>query len=105
MRASSLKGLECFGPSVGREKIQKKATGNFFFTFYHTYLLTFPGGSRGSDRSVRSSRREVDDLALSNILGRTKAPAATTYTAPTTPNYSSSYGRKDIDDMVSIVST
>lgn len=26
------------------------------------------GGSRGSDRSIRASRRDIDDLALSNIL-------------------------------------
>ena len=54
------------------------------------------GSMRGSDRSIRS-KRDIDDLALSNIISPNIGAAA----APVpTPAYSTSYGRKDIDDMV-----
>jgi len=57
------------------------------------------GGSiRGSDRSMRS-KRDIDDLALSNIL-----PGGTmNRSTPSTPkmaHHSGGYGRKDMDDMM-----
>ena len=54
------------------------------------------GGSlRGSDRSMKSTRRDIDDIALSmhHMGGSQFLGAATTATA-------GGYGRKDIDDMV-----
>jgi len=54
----------------------------------------FEGGStRGSDRSVRSSRRDVDDIALSTVLTTSQHQLAM-------PQPMTSYSRKDIDDMV-----
>ncbi len=47
---------------------------------------------RGSDRSIKSTKREIDDMAINNILstgGTLSRPVNTT-----------SYGRKDFDDMV-----
>ena len=54
------------------------------------------GGSlRGSDRSMKSTRRDIDDIALSmhHMGGSQFLGAATAATA-------GGYGRKDIDDMV-----
>lgn len=51
------------------------------------------GGSlRGSDRSMKSSRRDIDEMALNSIL-RTPQPQRA-------PLPSSTYGRKDVDDMM-----
>ncbi|TRY80474.1 hypothetical protein TCAL_02973 [Tigriopus californicus] len=51
------------------------------------------GGSlRGSDRSMKSSRRDIDEMALNSILRTPQAQRA--------PGPSSTYGRKDVDDMM-----
>eukprot|EP00095_Tigriopus_kingsejongensis_P009673 maker-scaffold84_size396325-snap-gene-0.18 protein:Tk09673 transcript:maker-scaffold84_size396325-snap-gene-0.18-mRNA-1 annotation:"eif2 kinase if2k-d (incomplete catalytic triad)" len=49
------------------------------------------GSTRGSDRSMKSSRREIDDLALNSIL---RTPQPNRAPAPST------YGRQDMDDLV-----
>lgn len=51
------------------------------------------GSTRGSDRSIKSHRRDIDDIALSmHHLGGSQHLLASGAT--------SGYGRKDIDDMV-----
>jgi hypothetical protein len=59
------------------------------------YIVT-GGSTRGSDRSVKSgvNRRDVDDIALSSVLSTSQHHLAAAQPV-------SSYGRKDIDDMVS----
>lgn len=57
------------------------------------------GGSlRGSDRSIRSSRRDFDELALS--LHHGIGGSQHLLSSNTAANAVSGYGRKDIDDMV-----
>merc|ERR1712012_1319220 len=72
-------------------------------SMHHTSVAgTFPrngsvmsGSLRGSDRSMKSTRRDIDDIALSmhHMGGSQFLGAATAATA-------GGYGRKDIDDMV-----
>ena len=57
---------------------------------------------RGSDRSLRSHKRDIDDLALSNIM-----PGGTiNRSTPSTPKlghstgYGGGGGRRDVDDMM-----
>ena len=64
------------------------------------------GGSlRGSDRSMKSHRRDIDDIALSmhHIGGSQHLLGAGGFVAPApgvTATRSSGYGRKDFDDSV-----
>ena len=65
-----------------------------------TFQRGGPGSIRGSDRSMRSSRRDIDDIALSmhHMGGSQHFPigASTSGVAAA----SSGYGRKELDDMV-----
>ena len=52
---------------------------------------------RGSDRSIKSTRRDIDDIALSmHHMGGSQFGLSTANNTA----YNSGYNRKDIDDMV-----
>ena len=63
------------------------------------------GSTRGSDRSIKSTRRDIDDIALSmHHMGGSQhllSPAMQLHHGGAMhANASSGYGRKEIDDMV-----
>ena len=60
------------------------------------------GSTRGSDRSIKSNRRDIDDIALSmhHMGGSQHLLSPGLQLQGAIPNVSSGYGRKEIDDMV-----